>query len=73
MVYIQFSADAVTAVECTCPYYDYGDTWCKQIATTLLAVLEEDDGPQSETAAVADLASGFDRETFIAPLERLTE
>ncbi len=71
LVTIQFDADDVTDVACTCPYH--GGTWCKHIVATLLKVLDAGDVPKSEPAAVADLVEHLDRNDLISLVERLVE
>ena len=71
VVRIEFDADDVTAVECTCPYH--GGSWCKHIVAVLLNVLERDSRSTSEPAAVADVVSDLDRAQLVALLERLAE
>jgi uncharacterized Zn finger protein len=71
LVRIQFGADAVTDVECTCPYH--GGTWCKHIVAALLKTLEDDDIPKTEPAVVSDLVADFDREELVSLVERLVE
>jgi uncharacterized Zn finger protein len=71
LVRIEFDADNVTEVECTCPYH--GGSWCKHIVAVLLKVLESDPLPINEPAAVADEVSDLDRAQLVALLERLAE
>jgi uncharacterized Zn finger protein len=71
VVTIQFDADHVTDVECTCPYHS--GTWCKHIVATLLKVLNEDEVPKAESAAVDDLVGDLDRDDLVALVERLVE
>jgi uncharacterized Zn finger protein len=71
VVTIQFDADDITDVACTCPYH--GGTWCKHIVATLLKVLETGSLPKSESAAVAELVGDLDRNGLIALVERLVE
>jgi uncharacterized Zn finger protein len=71
LVRIEFDADDVTKVECTCPYH--GGSWCKHIVAVLLKVLQGDPLRTSEPAAVADVVSDLDRAQLVALLERLAE
>ena len=71
LVTIQFDADQVTGVKCTCPYYE--GSWCKHVVATLLKVLEDDTVPKSEPAAVADLVEDLDRSDLVSLVERLAE
>lgn len=71
LVTIQFDADRITEVQCTCPYYE--GSWCKHVVATLLKVLNKDAVPKSEPAAVADLVENLDREDLISLVERLVE
>jgi len=71
LVTVQFDADHITAVECTCPYYE--GSWCKHVVATLLKVLNSDEVPKSDPAAVADLVASMDRDELIALVERLVE
>jgi Uncharacterized conserved protein len=71
VVTIQFDADHVTDVECTCPYHS--GTWCKHIVATLLKVLNEDEVPKAGSAAVDDLVGDLDRDDLVALVERLVE
>lgn len=71
LVTIQFEANEINDVECTCPYY--GGSWCKHIVATLLQVLNTDEVPKSEPAAVGELVTGLDRADLVALVERLVE
>jgi len=71
LVTVQFDADQITAVECTCPYYE--GSWCKHVVATLLKVLNSDEVPKSDPAAVADLVASMDRDELVALVERLVE
>lgn len=71
VVSIQFDADHVTDVECTCPYHS--GTWCKHIVATLLKALSEEDVPKTDSFAVVDLVAGMDRDDLVALIERLVE
>ncbi len=71
LVTIQFEADDIASVECTCPYF--GGSWCKHIVATLLKVLDAEEVPKSEPAAVADLVDDLDRADLVALVERLVE
>jgi len=71
LVSIQFDANHVTDVECTCPYHK--GTWCKHIVAVLLKALESDDLPKTEPAAVADLVADLDRDGLVSLVERLVE
>ncbi len=71
LVTIQFDADDITDVECTCPYH--GGTWCKHIVATLLKVLEAGSVPKTDSAAVAELVGDLDRDGLISLVERLVE
>lgn len=71
LVTIQFDADHVTDVQCTCPYHS--GTWCKHIVATLLKVLREDGVPKAEPVAVAELVAEMDRDDLVALIERLVE
>lgn len=70
LVTIEFSDDAITDVECSCPYYE--GSWCKHIVAVLLQTLE-DDLPQSEAAAVRERVEAYSREMLVTLLERLVE
>lgn len=69
VVQIRFDTDDITSVECTCPYH--GGSWCKHIAAVLLKVIEDDEIPKSESAAVSDLVSNLDRDDLVQILQRL--
>lgn len=71
LVTIQFDADDVTGVQCTCPYH--GGTWCKHIVAVLLKVLNTDEVPKTESAAVDELVADLDREDLVSLIERLVE
>jgi uncharacterized Zn finger protein len=71
VVTIQFDADDITDVACTCPYHE--GSWCKHIVATLLKVLETESMPKTESAAVAELVDELDRDALIALVERLVE
>jgi len=71
LVTIQFDADRITEVQCTCPYYE--GSWCKHVVATLLKVLDEDPVPKSEPAAVADLVEDLGRDDLVSVVERLVE
>lgn len=71
LVTIQFDADAITDVQCTCPYYE--GSWCKHAVATLLKVLEDDNVPRSESAAVADMVGDLGRDELVSLIERLAE
>lgn len=71
LVTIQFDADRITDVQCTCPYYE--GSWCKHVVATLLKMLNDDEVPKSEPAAVADLVEDLDRAGLISLIERLAE
>ena len=71
LVTIQFEADGITSVECTCPYH--GGTWCKHIVATLLQALDAEEVPKSEPAAVVDLVDDLDRDDLVTLIERLVE
>jgi len=71
LVTIQFDADDIRSVECTCPYH--GGTWCKHIVATLLKVLDTDSMPKAESAAVDELVADLDREGLVSLIERLAE
>lgn len=71
LVTVEFGADRITDVECTCPYHS--GTWCKHIVATLLKVLREDDVPKTKPAAVPDLVDEMDREDLVVLIERLVE
>jgi len=71
LVTIRFDADDVTGVQCTCPYH--GGTWCKHIVAVLLKVLNSDEMPKAESAAVDDLVADLDRDALVALIERLAE
>lgn len=71
VVQIQFDEDAVTDVECTCPYH--GGSWCKHIAAVLLEALETDEIPKSASATVANLVQDLDRDDLVQLLGRLVE
>jgi uncharacterized Zn finger protein len=71
LVTVEFDADRVTDVECTCPYYS--GTWCKHIVATLLKVLNEEHVPKTEPMAVTELVAEMDRDELVALIERLVE
>lgn len=71
LVTIQFDADQITDVQCTCPYH--GGTWCKHIVATLLKALNTEEVPKAEPAAVVDLVDDLNRAELISLLERLVE
>lgn len=71
LVTIQFDADQITEVQCTCPYH--GGTWCKHIVAALLKMLDRNDVPKTERAAVADLVADLDRDGLVSLIERLVE
>lgn len=71
LVTIEFADDTITAVECSCPYYE--GSWCKHIVAVLLKTLEDDEIAQSEAAAVRDLVEGSSRDVLVTLLERLAE
>jgi len=71
LVTIQFDADDVTGVQCTCPYH--GGTWCKHIVAVLLKVLNSDEMPKAESAAVDDFVADLDRDDLVSLIERLVE
>lgn len=71
LVTVQFDADEITEVQCTCPYYE--GSWCKHIVAVLLKVIEGEPLPQSDPAAVADLIEDLDRNDLVALVERLVE
>jgi len=70
IVTIQFDADEIQRVECTCPYHE--GSWCKHIVAVLLSTQEEDI-PVEESVEVDDLVSDMDRPALIALIERLVE
>ncbi len=71
LVTVRFDTDQITDVQCTCPYH--GGTWCKHIVAALLKVLETDDVPKTEPAAVVDLVADLDRDGLVSLIERLVE
>ncbi|MCS3650954.1 putative Zn finger protein [Salinibacter ruber] len=71
VVTVQFEADHIAAVECTCPYYE--GSWCKHVVATVLKVLDSDEVPKSDPAAVADLLADMDRDQLSTLIERLVE
>jgi len=71
LVTLHFDADDVTGVQCTCPYH--GGTWCKHIVAVLLKVLNTDEVPKTESAAVDELVAELDREGLVSLIERLVE
>lgn len=71
LVTVQYDANHITEVQCTCPYYE--GSWCKHVVATLLKVLSEDAVPTSEPAAVADLVENLERDDLISLVERLVE
>ncbi|WP_263785447.1 SWIM zinc finger family protein [Salinibacter grassmerensis] len=71
LVTVQFDADHITAVECTCPYYE--GSWCKHVVATILKVLDNDEVPKSDPAAVADLVADMDRDELATLIERLVK
>lgn len=67
-VHVSFDAQGITEVECTCPFHE--GSWCKHIAATLFAILNEDaDAPSHET--VETRLEALSREQLIALIERL--
>ncbi len=70
IVTIQFDADDIRTVKCTCPYYE--GSWCKHIVAVLLAT-EERDVPTGESVEVDELVADMDRPALVALLERLVE
>jgi uncharacterized Zn finger protein len=71
LVTIQFDADDVQQVKCTCPYFE--GSWCKHVVAVLLKVLEEDAVPAEESAAVDELVGDLERDALITLIERLVE
>ena len=71
LVTVQFDTDHITAVECTCPYYE--GSWCKHVVATILKVLDNDEVPKSDPAAVADLVADMDRDELATLIERLVK
>jgi len=71
LVTIQFDADDVQAVTCTCPYYE--GSWCKHIVAVLLKVLEEGAVPAEDPVEVNELIDDLDRTALLALIERLVE
>lgn len=71
LVTIQFDADDIQSVKCTCPYYE--GSWCKHIVAVLLKLLEEDEVPATKPAEVAELVEELDRASLVSLIERLVE
>lgn len=71
VVTIQFDADEVQKVKCTCPYYE--GSWCKHIVAVLLHVLEEGAVPAEDPVEVTELIDDLDRTALKALIERLVE
>jgi uncharacterized Zn finger protein len=71
LVTIQFDADDVQAVKCTCPYYE--GSWCKHIVAVLLKVLENGEVPAQDPAELKDLVADLDRSGLVSLIERLVE
>jgi uncharacterized Zn finger protein len=71
LVTIEFDADAVQDVKCTCPYYE--GSWCKHVVAVLLTVLEEGEVPAEEPAEVSKLVNDLDRSALLSLIERLVE
>lgn len=71
IVSIEFSADDVQDVECTCPYFE--GSWCKHVVATLLKLLDDDDVPAEEAVEVDELVEDLDRAALVTLIERLAE
>lgn len=71
LVTIQFDADDIQKVRCTCPYYE--GTWCKHIVAVMLKMLEDDEIPRANPAQVRELVDDLDRSGLVALIERLVE
>jgi len=71
LVTIQFDADDVQKVKCTCPYYE--GSWCKHIVAVLMKVLEDGAVPAEDSAEVTELIDDLDRTALVALIERLVE
>ena len=71
VVTIQFDADDVQKVKCTCPYYE--GSWCKHIVAVLLQVLEEGAVPAEDPVEVTELVADLDHSDLVALIERLVE
>ena len=71
LVTVQFNADEIISVQCTCPYH--GGSWCKHIVAVLLKVMNSDEVPKTESAAVDELVADLDRDDLVALIERLAE
>jgi len=71
LVTIQFDANDVQKVKCTCPYYE--GSWCKHIVAVLLKVLEEGAVPAEDSTEVTELIADLDRAALVALIERLVE
>lgn len=71
LVTIEFDADDVHSVECSCPYFE--GTWCKHIVAVMLHLLEDNEVPRTEPAEVVDLIADLDRPALVELVERLVE
>lgn len=71
VVTIQFDADDVQKVKCTCPYYE--GSWCKHIVAVLLKVLEEGAVPAEDPVEVTELVADLNHSDLVALIERLVE
>ena len=71
LVTIQFDADDVQKVKCTCPYYE--GSWCKHIVAVLLKVVENGEVPAQDPAELKDLVGDLDRSGLVSLIERLVE
>jgi uncharacterized Zn finger protein len=71
LVTIQFDADNVQKVKCTCPYYE--GSWCKHIVAVLLKVMKEGGVPAEDSTEVTELIDDLDRSALMALIERLVE
>jgi len=71
LVTIQFDADDVQKVKCTCPYFE--GSWCKHIVAVLLKTRQDEEVPIEEAVEVDELVADLDRAALIALIERLVE
>lgn len=71
-VSVQEQSDGEVEAQCTCPYMEEWDGWCKHIVAALLHYAEEQDDV-SEEKPVAQLLDPLEWEALVAIIEGLVE
>lgn len=71
VVSIQFDANSVREVECTCPYVE--GSWCKHIVAVLFELRDDEEVSAEEAVEVGELVEDLDRAALITLIERLAE